>query len=466
MKSDTRSSQPNHYTSGTSNQNLPDFSQDKQKQNLFSRLSGLGSSDKTEIKKGDPFTERCKIKNHKNLPVNDSQKKPVIKLKLKPTYQSEYRKDLKEEENQIQILHNKFLFQKINHNKKRIKLQNEEKINLQNEKKTELQNKKRIEVIMTSEVVCSHIYGYGVQSIVETKDKRIATGDYDGNICISSYNIDTKKWNIDIFKRDAHRSICKYLCPLNGNRLLSNASIISNVKIWVLSQTDLTQIKEIEISLYSSIPLSKDRFASCAWYGRIFIYKDNVTDDMYELLSTLQNKKSDILNLNLQLKDKEVLVSCTYYQEELEVSFWDLNSYTKQYTVTTKQEWCKTKYLYSPAYMRELPNGNLAISLSRFQCEPIPILIIDSSSYQIVTMIHVEMVGLNYSAFFGVTNKNSFFYISKLRFLEISNEDYSTLFQSKDEIKFHIDNMIPIEGGKYFVAVQGDRLSMIKFCDV
>lgn len=341
-----------------------------------------------------------------------------------------------------------------------------EKINLQNEKKTELQNKKRIELIMTSEVVCTRIYGYGVQSIVETKDKRIATGDYDGNICISSYNIDTKKWNIDIFKRDAHRSKCKYLCPLNGNRLLSIANMISNVKIWVLSQTDLTQIKEIQMTMYCPIPLSKDRFASCAGHGTVSIYEDNVTDDMYKLLSILEYKKSEILNLILQLKDKEVLVSCTYYQKVLDVSFWDLNSYTKQYTVTTKQEWCKSKYKYQPAYMRELPNGNLAISLRRFQCEPIPILIIDSSSYQIVTIINIYMKELNYIDFFGVTNKNSFFYISSLMFLEISNEDYLTLFQSKDEIEFHIDNMIPVERGKYFVAVQGDRLSMIKFCDV
>ena len=158
---------------------------------MKSRLSESGSGDKTEIKKGDLFAVR-KIKIHENLPVNNSQKKSVIKPQLKSTYQSEYKKDLKEEENQIQILLKKLAFQKINHNKKRIELQNEEKINLQNEKKTELQNKKRIELIMTSETVCSRIYGYGVQSIVETKDKRIATGDYDGNICISSYNIDTK----------------------------------------------------------------------------------------------------------------------------------------------------------------------------------------------------------------------------------------------------------------------------------
>ena len=125
MKSHARSSQPNPYVLGTSNKNIPDFSQDKQKQKLFFRLSGSGSGDKIKIKKGDPVAVRCKIKNHQNLPVNNNQKKPVIKLKLKSTNQSEYRKDLKEEENQIQILLNKFALQKINHNKKRIELQNE-----------------------------------------------------------------------------------------------------------------------------------------------------------------------------------------------------------------------------------------------------------------------------------------------------------------------------------------------------
>ena len=69
---------------------------------------------------------------------------------------------------------------------------------------------KRIETIIQSEELGT---GLGVQSLVEMEDKRIATGGSDGNISISSYNINESKWQRDIFKR-MHMKIVFILCML------------------------------------------------------------------------------------------------------------------------------------------------------------------------------------------------------------------------------------------------------------
>ena len=91
-------------------------------------------------------------------------------------------------------------------------------------------------------------------------------------IYISSYDLERKTWNRDIHKEKAHdASWVHSLCPLNGNRLLSAGDLFDNtIKVWSLSDVELTLIKEIKaINEYTDdvlkvIPLSKERFASCS----------------------------------------------------------------------------------------------------------------------------------------------------------------------------------------------------------
>ena len=86
-----RSAQPNFYTRGTSDPNKTYFSQDKQKTDSFFRLSRVGSCHKIVIKNGAPFAVCYKIKNHKNLPMNNFKRNPVTRAQLQSTYQSDYR---------------------------------------------------------------------------------------------------------------------------------------------------------------------------------------------------------------------------------------------------------------------------------------------------------------------------------------------------------------------------------------
>ena len=139
-----------------------------------------------------------------------------------------------------------------------------------------------------------------------TEDKRIASGGKDGNISISSYNVERKTWKRKIHKEKVHDSDVTSLCTLSGHRLLSG-SYDQSIKVWSASDVDLKLIKEIKEhtdDVRKVIPLSKERFASCSWDCAVKVWKD---DNTYECISTLQH--DDDVRSILQLRGKEVLVS-------------------------------------------------------------------------------------------------------------------------------------------------------------
>jgi WD40 repeat protein len=151
-----------------------------------------------------------------------------------------------------------------------------------------------------------------------------------------------------------------------------------SIKVWSISDVALTLIKEIKehtSPVRKVIPLSKERFASCSNDGTVKVWKD---DNTYECLSTLRH--DDSISSILQLRGKEVLVSCGYYSSSKGVSFWNLNDYTELHTI----EGYIVDY---PTHMIELSDGNIALSAKD---KPYPIVIIDSSSYQVKKMIAVQ----------------------------------------------------------------------------
>ena len=84
-----------------------------------------------------------------------------------------------------------------------------------NQKKSKI---KRIENEITNEEFDT--FGC-VYSLIELGDKKIASGGMDGNISISSYKENKKKWKRNIHKKKAHCGCVNSLCALNGNKLLS-----------------------------------------------------------------------------------------------------------------------------------------------------------------------------------------------------------------------------------------------------
>ena len=253
-------------------------------------------------------------------------------------------------------------------------------VETQADKDIEIQEKKKvkeiksIEHVIESEELDTLNFG-SVSSLTVTEDKRIVSGGADGNISISSYNVHERTWKREIHKNEAHNNFVNSLCILDGNRLLSCDSIHHSFKLWSLSDVDLKLIKKIKghtDSMLKVIPLSKKRFASCSRDNTVKIWKDN---KKCKYISTLH--LDSIVSSILQLRGKEVLVS-TYgegYDSSLPcgVSFWNINDYTKQHTITGHGALLST-------HMIELSNGNIALSSN---IKPHPIVIIDSSSYQV-----------------------------------------------------------------------------------
>ena len=154
-------------------------------------------------------------------------------------------------------------------------------------KEKKAQQIKGIEEVIESEELETNEEGR-VCSLTVTEDKRIATGGEDGNISISSYDVNERTWKREIHEEKAHDSHIFSLCPLNGNRLLSGGDE-GSIKVWSLSDDEPTLTKEIKAHtdiVRKVIPLSKERFASCSADGTVKIWKDDKT---YECISTLEH---------------------------------------------------------------------------------------------------------------------------------------------------------------------------------
>ena len=307
---------------------------------------------------------------------------------------------------------------------------------------------KGIKDIIQSEDLDTSEENENISSLIELEDKRIATGGNDGNISISSYYDVQRIWKREIHQM-AHILWVSSLCATNDNRLIST-SWDKTIKIWIISDTKLIlskEIKEHSNSVEKVISLSRERFASCSFDGTIKIWND---DDTYECLSTL-NLSGWVTSI-FQLKGKEVLVSSQFYLSSPgEVSFWNLNDYTRQHTI-------KGYYAFHFNHIIELSDGNIALSSA---LKPNFIIIIDSSSYQIKKRIQMEKI-IDGSSSLCVFNEQSFIFASEGKFVQISNEDGKILFHSRGGEFKGFFGIIPLEGGQYFAIQNGKRITIVK----
>ena len=305
-----------------------------------------------------------------------------------------------------------------------------------------------IEEIIESEELSTSGY---VLSLIVIEDRRFASGGGDGNISISSFDLNKRTWNRDIYKEKAHKGRVTSLCTLNGNRLLSS-SWDKSIKVWSVSKRDLTLIKEINKHNHivrKVIPLSEGRFASCSDDKTIRIWKD---DDTYECI-TILTYDEQVISI-LQLRGKEVLVSAYGYKSSHGISFWNLNDFTHKHTL-------KGYSVSWSSHMIALTNGNIVLSSNE---EPYPIVIIDSSTYKIVNVIQLNERIFYYSSL-CVCDEHSFIYACDGTFLQISSDDYSILFKSKEgKFRGYWGGIIPLEGGQYFAIENVKKITIVKTC--
>ena len=95
---------------------------------------------------------------------------------------------------------------------------------------------------------------------------------------------------------------------------------------------------------------------------------------------------------------------------------------------------------------------------------PYPIVIIDTSSYQIVTVIHLKEYIIDHSSL-CVFDEHSFISVYEgTLLLQISNEDGSILFHSNTGKFNGWYRILPLEGGKCFAVDNDKRISIMKLC--
>ena len=105
--------------------------------------------------------------------------------------------------------------------------------------------------------------------------------------------------------------------------------------------------------------------------------------------------------------------------------------------------------------MIELYNGDIALSSN---IKPYPIVIIDSSSYQVKKEIQLKDYIIGESVL-CMLNEHSFIYACKGVFLQISSDDYSILYQSKEGRFKGFGGIVLIEGGEYVAIENKKRLT-------
>ena len=320
-------------------------------------------------------------------------------------------------------------------------------------------------------------------SLIEIEDKRIAIGSNFGKISISSYDINDETWNIYIHKKNAHNGSVTSFCTLNGNRLLSSSDDWY-IKVWAISISELTliiKLGEHDGGVCKVIPLSNERFASCSADKTVKIWRD---DNTYECISTLEHSYS--VRSILQLRNKEVLVSlssCGDLCSNNYVSFFDLNNYERQLPINDHHmsDEYRINLLFSD--MLELSNGNIAISA---RVKPSPpfifidddpghqypntsptppkVIIIDSSSFQIVTMIQFKNL-VTRECSLCTFNELSFIYVIDNKFFQISSEDGSIVYQSENGKNKKFKGIVSLKGGKYFAVNNQNYIIIAEPCE-
>ena len=300
------------------------------------------------------------------------------------------------------------------------------------------------------EMHVENIHSGNLFSPLLLSDKRIVTtGTNASSILIGSINYQTKEWKQDLLKENAHSNIINSFLELSNNRFISCSHDYS-IKVWKLSENDLTEIKKLtshSSNVYKLVLLNNNRFASASSDATIRIWS---TEEPYNLIQTL-NSQSSVYNL-LFLKEREMLI--TSYSGGLE--FWNMKTYKRENTISSY--YC----YYNNNSLIELPDQKIAVS---YYNSPYSIFIIDTITYSILRQIKLEGYITYYSCLL-LLDAFSLLYIYDGNVVQISTKDYSILYKSKNEHQLRGFNFIlPLENGEYLMVENKSKgFDLIKPC--
>lgn len=144
----------------------------------------------------------------------------------------------------------------------------------------------------------------------------------------------------------------------------------------------------------------------------------------------------------IQLKGKEILVTCSK-ESQHGISFWNINTYINEYTI-------KGYGVDRSNCLTELTNDNIALSSNN---KGYPIVIINCISYEIKKIIKLGYRLISSSL--CLLNQDSFIFADG-RLLQISNNDFSVIFESPSGGCNGMRGMVIVDEGKHFVVPNYD----------
>ena len=282
----------------------------------------------------------------------------------------------------------------------------------------------------------THLHSKPILSLIQLKDKRIATGTKDGSIFIlNPLNQIPFTLNI-ISKTNIHKGSIRCLCESEEGHLISCA--YKEIKIWSIFPENIIEITTIEAHedlISKVITLTNSRIASCSADCTIKIWKSNFP---FSEIHSFEIEDERVWSI-IQLSNKETLISssCDYNRDSHSISFWDISTYQKECTF----EGLCTGSIHG---LLELPGDKIAVSSSDLKC----LVVIDVSRYVVITKIYDYNLFCDdeYYCSLKMVNKYSFCVVHREYFCQVLCDDnYKIVFKSKKEKEFKGSGLIIVE---------------------
>ena len=288
-----------------------------------------------------------------------------------------------------------------------------------------------------------------VSPLIELSDKRIATGSWDGLICISKIDYEKKEHQLQV-KVEAHEGKVKSLCELTRKRFVSCGDD-KLLKIW-----DYSSPKKLKLihtlqghtgRVFKVINLTKDRIASCSFDDHsVRIWQ---AEKPFNVVHVFQQQKFALSIIQLTKRYEIICINCASKIGSL--NFFDLNPpFNRRGSI----DGIMTN---TPNGIVELSNGDIAVSKG---CYPIPcIYIVDPVRYLKICEI-IDSVYIPADGALCVWGENSFVYAYLQHFCEISYDDgnYKIVYknQSDQQDLYGANSLIHVvERGFLLVAKSG-----------
>ena len=292
-----------------------------------------------------------------------------------------------------------------------------------------------------NEIRIEHIHSrnWGFSPIILSDDRVVATTGNDGTgISICTINYETKTWEQSIKKETAHTGRIRSFLELSNNILLS-CSEDCLLKLWRLSDNDITEFKSIkahdnEITKLISLDASCTQFASSSVDKTIVVWNGLTPFNRVAVLRC----EAAVNNMLYVRSTNSLIASC----HEHSLEFWDVRTRTRTQSIrgvfTT----------YSINSMIELPHKRVALSTNNSDNA---IVIVDASKCVVVKEITLKGF-ITHCSSLCLVDDSSFVYVYDGRVVQIAIKDFSIIYKTTTEKALNgFYGILSAEKGKYML---------------